>query len=94
MQSDPPNIVITQFPKSVGISLILTILFGASWNALLDGHGRSRNDYPNDPGRSLHVRLWSFLMWPMSLVWGAIAAKDFNKQLFLEAGSSDRRQQE
>jgi hypothetical protein len=76
-----PPVVIAIVPKSVGVAILLTVFFGPLGMfystvtgaiimcilTLIVGVG------------TFGVGL--FLIWPISIIWGAIAADGYNKQL-------------
>lgn len=79
------HIIVTP-TKSIGISIILTVLFGSLgmfystiWGAVIM------------TVLSIIVRLGTaglglVVMWPISIIWGAVAASSYNKKLLAEIG--------
>lgn len=80
-QMTTPQFVVAISPKNVGVAILLTLFFGPL--------GMS---YSTVAGAiimcivTLFVGLGTFglglvLIWPVSIIWGAIAADSYNKQL-------------
>ncbi|MGA7313789.1 MAG: hypothetical protein WBX22_07425 [Silvibacterium sp.] len=82
----PPPTVIVASTKSVALSLVFTFFFGplgmlysTIWGALV-------MIVLSVPAFFLTLGHGAFLIWPISMIWGAWAAHRYNQRLLRRAG--------
>jgi hypothetical protein len=92
-QQKAPQAVIVMLPKSVGLAILLTVLFGPLGMLYSTIWGAVIMFIP-----SLVVLVVGFLtfgfgllglivIWPISIVWAAVAVKSYNKKLLCQPTS-------
>ena len=84
MENNPmkgPQVVIARSPKSVGLSLILTILFGPLGMLYANiVHGIIMIVLAFIIG-VITLGFGAVITWPISIIWGYLDAKSYNRKL-------------
>jgi len=85
-ENKPAQQIIVTSTKSIAISLILTFLFGALgmlystiWGALI-------MIVVSIIVATVTLGMGLFLVWPICMIWGALAAASYNKKLLAKVG--------
>jgi len=85
-ENKPTQQIIVTSTKSIAISLILTFLFGALgmlystiWGALI-------MIVVSIIVATVTLGMGLFLVWPICMIWGALAAASYNKKLLAKVG--------
>jgi len=76
---DHPNVVVQ--PKSAGISIILTILFGPVGLFYASVTGGLVMTVATFLLSLMTFGLAFFIMWPITIIWGAVAVSEYNSKL-------------
>lgn len=74
--------IIVTSTKSVGISLILTFLFGSLGMLYSTIWGAIIMTIVSIIVGTITLGMGLFLVWPICMIWGAMAAASYNKKLF------------
>lgn len=85
-ESNKPQIVIAKTEKSVGISLILTILFGPLGLLYSSVFGGMIMILLGLLVAVFTLGFGLIIIWPICIVWGAISASLYNRKLRAMAG--------
>jgi len=78
--------IIVTSTKSVGISLILTFLFGAFGMLYSTIWGAIIMLIVSIIVATVTLGMGLFLVWPICMIWGALAAASYNKKLLKQLG--------
>lgn len=78
--------VIVTSTKSVAISLILTFFFGALGMLYSTIWGAIIMIVVTIIVATVTLGIGLFLVWPICMIWGALAAASYNKKLFSQIG--------
>lgn len=76
-----PQVVIVGAPKSVGLSIILTLLFGPLGMLYSTATGCVVMLIVSLIAAAVTFGLGLFVTWPICVIWGAMAASAHNKRL-------------
>lgn len=79
------HVVVTS-TKSVGIAIILTVLFGSLGMFYSTIWGAIIMTVLSIIVAVLTLGVGLLVTWPISIIWGAVAASSYNKQLLAQAG--------
>ena len=79
------HIVVTS-TKSVGIAIILTVLFGSLGMFYSTVWGAIIMTVISIVVGVLTVGIGLLVTWPISVIWGAVAASSYNKKLLAQVG--------
>jgi len=82
----PAQQIIVTSTKSVAISLILTFLFGALGMLYSTIWGAIIMIVVSIIVATVTLGMGLFLVWPICMIWGALAAASYNKKLFAKVG--------
>jgi hypothetical protein len=85
-QYPPPPTVIVASTKSVALSLVLTFFFGPLGMLYSTIWGALAMIVLSVPAFFLTFGHGAFLIWPISMIWGAWAAHRSNQRLLRRAG--------
>lgn len=75
------KVMITYSPKSVGIALLLTFIFGPIGMLYSTVWGGLIMLLINLPIAILTLGLGLIFTWPIQLIWAALAVRSYNKKL-------------
>ncbi len=78
--------VVVTTTKSVGISIILTVLFGSLGMFYSTVWGAVIMTILSIIVGIATVGIGLLVTWPISIIWGAMAASSYNKKLLVAAG--------
>ena len=78
----PTQRIIVTSTKSVGISLILTFLFGSIGMLYSTIWGAVIMSVVSIITAVITLGMGLFLVWPICMIWGAFATASYNKELF------------
>jgi len=78
--------IIVTSTKSVAISLILTFLFGALGMLYSTIWGAIIMIVVSIIVAAVTLGMGLFLVWPICMIWGALAAASYNKKLLAQVG--------
>lgn len=84
------QVVVLSASKSVGISILLTVLFGPLGMLYSTTSGALIMGVASVVLGVITFGLALFLTWPISIVWGAIATNSYNKRLLTGSTDSSR----
>jgi len=80
-ENQPTQHIIVTSTKSVGISLILTFLFGAFGMLYSTIWGAIIMLIVSIIVATVTLGMGLFIVWPICMIWGALAAASYNKKL-------------
>jgi hypothetical protein len=80
-ETKPAQQIIVTSTKSVGISLLLTFFFGALGMLYSTIWGAIIMILVSIIVATVTLGMGLFLVWPICMIWGAIAAASYNKKL-------------
>lgn len=82
MANEEPKVVVMKSPKSLGMAILLTILFGPLGLLYSTVGGAIFLIVATPVAIFLTHKLWIFfLVWPLSIIASALATYDYNKKL-------------
>jgi len=85
-ENKPAQQVIVTSTKSIAISLILTFLFGALGMLYSTIWGAIIMIIVSIIVATVTLGMGLFLVWPICMIWGALAAASYNKKLLAKVG--------
>jgi len=85
-ESKPAQQIIVTSTKSIAISLILTFLFGALGMLYSTIWGAIIMIVVSIVVATVTLGMGLFLVWPICMIWGALAAASYNKNLLAKVG--------
>lgn len=81
-QNERPPVIIAQAPKSMGIAILLTVLFGPLGLLYSTVKGGIIMIVVGIVVGVLTLGLGALITWPVAIVWSYIATKKYNEQLY------------
>lgn len=81
-QNGRPPVIIAQAPKSMGIAILLTVLFGPLGLLYSTVKGDIIMIVVGFVVGFLTLGLGALITWPVAIVWAYIATKKYNEQLY------------
>ena len=85
-ENKPTQQIIVMPTKSVAISLILTFFFGALGMLYSTIWGAIIMIIVSILVATITLGMGLFLVWPICMIWGALAAASYNKKLLAQIG--------
>lgn len=85
-ENKPAQQIIVTSTKSIAISLILTFLFGALGMLYSTIWGAIIMIVVSIIVATVTLGMGLFLVWPVCMIWGALAAASYNKKLLAKVG--------
>jgi len=85
-ENKPAQQIIVTSTKSIAISLILTFLFGALGMLYSTIWGAIIMIVVSIIVATVTLGMGLFLVWPICMIWGALAAASYNKKLLEKVG--------
>ena len=82
----PAQRIIVTSTKSVGISLILTFLFGSIGMLYSTIWGAIIMSIVSIIVATVTLGMGLFIVWPICMIWGALAVASYNKKLLGKIG--------